>query len=162
MKSPTGYARVGIGLPRLLPVFALGLWVFAIQPAAADEPHPAQAGKSRQNCAEPASPGAPQGSAGLRVYVDPQTGKLAAPPAGAPPASVPPEGRRPDRVPPPRPEFSTSGEGLVEIVDPVPGRGVTVDLQGRFRSSLTATVGPEGKATIRHETRCPDGADSKR
>ncbi len=152
MKSPTGYARVGIGLPRLLPVFALGLWVFAIQPAAADEPHQAQAGKSRQNCAEPAPPAAPRGSAGLRAYVDPQTGEL----------TTPPEGRRPDRVPPPRPEFSTSSEGLVEIVDPVPGRGVTVDLQGRFRSLLTATVGPDGKATIRHETPCADGADSKR
>ena len=152
MKSPAGCAGVAIGLSRFLPVFALGLWFFSIEPATADKPHQAEAGKSRHNCAEPASVGAPQGSAGLRAFVDPQTGKLAAPPAGG----------RPDDLPVPQADLSTSDEGLVEVPLPAPGRGVMVRLQGRFRSSLTATVDPDGKTRIRHETPCADGAGSKR
>ena len=88
----------------------------------------------------------------MRAFVDPQTGELTTPPAGGPP----------DDVPAPRSALSTSDEGLVEITDPRPGRGVRVGLRGRFRSSLTATVGPDGKVRIRHETPCADGADSKR
>ncbi len=152
MRSPAGFRGVEIGLPMLLSAFALGLWVFAIQPAAADEPRPAPAGKSRPNCVIPAQPAAPPASPGLRAFVDPQTGELTRPPVG----------RRPDGVPAPRAELSTSGEGLVEVPVPAPSPGVMVHLQGRFRSDLTATVGPDGKVRVRHETPCADGADSKR
>jgi hypothetical protein len=51
---------------------------------------------------------------------------------------------------PPDDALSTSSEGLVETLSPVPGGGVKVDLQGRFRSPLIATQDAEGKITIQH------------
>lgn len=72
----------------------------------------------------------------MRVYIDPVTGEFAEPPAGAAPALSA--------------SSSTSHAGLVETRSRVPGGGVTVDLQGRFRSSLVATMGTDGKIAIRH------------
>ena len=81
-----------------------------------------------------------QGSPGLRVYIDPLTGEFAVPPPGSDAqASTTSQGA-----------YSTSHEGLVETPSPVPGGGVMVDLQGRFRSPLTATVGADGKIKMRH------------
>jgi hypothetical protein len=82
--------------------------------------------------------GAPTPASGpsMRAYVDPATGKLLKkPPPGA-------------RVPPATAESSRSSQGLVE--EPVPGGGVKVDLQGRFRSPLVATVRPDGSVGVRH------------
>ncbi|MHC4984477.1 MAG: post-PEP-CTERM-1 domain-containing protein, partial [Planctomycetota bacterium] len=79
-----------------------------------------------------------RGSSGFRAYVDPETGELTEPPSDAlaeePPAAA----------------FSTSHEGLVETPSPAPGGGVMVDLQGRFRSPLTATVDADGKVRMQH------------
>ena len=72
------------------------------------------------------------GQAGQWIHVDPQTGKrVPAPPAAALAG---------------RPEFSTSHQGLVE--KPAPGGGMMIDLQGRFRSAGTASVGPDGKPVV--------------
>jgi hypothetical protein len=84
--------------------------------------------------------GAVEGAAGMRIYRDPVTGELRDPPAEAP-AQVP---LLPDDA------LSTSSEGLVETPSPMPGGGVKVDLQGRFRSPLIATQDGEGKITIQH------------
>jgi hypothetical protein len=83
--------------------------------------------------------GAPvqQGASGFRAYVDPETGELTEPPSDAPAEE-------------PAAAFSTSDEGLVAVPSPVPGGGVMVDLQGRFRSPLTATVGADGKVRMQH------------
>lgn len=47
--------------------------------------------------------------------------------------------------------FNISGEGLTEKSSAVEGGGVQVDLEGRFRSPRTATIGPDGKVHIGHE-----------
>jgi hypothetical protein len=47
--------------------------------------------------------------------------------------------------------FNISGEGLTEKPSTVEGGGVELDLQGRFRSPRTATIGPDGKVHIGHE-----------
>jgi hypothetical protein len=76
----------------------------------------------------------------MRIYRDPVTGELGDLPAEAPAqVSLPPDDT-----------LSTSSEGLVETPSPVPGGGVMVDLQGRFRSPLIATQDAEGKITIQH------------
>jgi hypothetical protein len=46
--------------------------------------------------------------------------------------------------------LSTSHLGLVQVPSPVRGGGVIVDLQGRFRAPLLATVGEGGQVAIRH------------
>lgn len=78
----------------------------------------------------------PHGTAGMRIYVDPDTGEVGVPPAGS-------QAAVPDAA------FSTSSDGLREV--PSPESGSMVDLQGRFRSPLMATIGPEGKLNIRHQ-----------
>ena len=72
---------------------------------------------------------------GMRAYADPRTGTL---------RSTPPPGTA---MPAPA-AFSRSGAGLVETR--APDGGVTIDLQGRFRSPLVATVGPDGTLHIDH------------
>jgi len=80
----------------------------------------------------------PTGSAGRKIFVDPVTGKLIPPPAQ--PALV---------LPQTEDALSTSGEGLREIPGKTRGGGIKIDLQGRFRSTVTATVNPDGKLTTR-------------
>ena len=74
---------------------------------------------------------------GMRVYIDPVTGKPTAPPPGSV-VTQPADGGH----------LSTSSQGLAEEV--VPGKGVRLNLQGRFQSSTTATVGKDGKLEIEH------------
>ena len=81
--------------------------------------------------ADPASDAAPPASAGSRINVDPQTGKRIPVPSSGEGVQLPADAA-----------FSTSHSGLVE--KPAPGGGVMVDLQGRFRSAATASVGPDG------------------
>lgn len=83
--------------------------------------------------ADPAAAPAPASGAGSRIKIDPQTGKR---------IPVPSDGV----ALPADPAFSTSHSGLVE--QPAPGGGMMVDLQGRFRSAATATVGPDGTAHV--------------
>ena len=89
----------------------------------------------------------PPGTAsGMKVFIDPQTGAfLQEPPTTGTPLELSPEDRN---------RFSTSHQGLVEEQNPVPGGGVRLDLQGRFRNPLTVTIGPDGNVTMQH--RSPD------
>ena len=90
---------------------------------------------------EPPTNAAASGSSGLGaparagqwIKVDPQTGARVAP--SAPIAAMAPN-----------PAFSTSHQGLVEQA--APGGGVMVDLNGRFRSAATATVGTHGETGV--------------
>ena len=79
--------------------------------------------------------------AGLMAFVDPATGKLVEPSAADLAAFF---ARNPEL----RKALSTSTEGLTEV--PLPGGGYKVDLQGRFRSTIVATVGPDGKPRLGH------------
>ncbi len=87
-----------------------------------------------------------QGSPGLRAYVDPVTGEFGVPPSWA--------ARRVEALAP-GPAYSTSHEGLVETPSPVPGGGVMVDLQGRFRNPMTAMLDADGRTKMQH-TPCLD------
>ena len=81
---------------------------------------------------------------GFRAYVDPQTGELAAPPVGAVTA-----------VPEVTGALNTSTEGLMEVPGTTSAGGMTVDLRGRFRSTMVSTVDAAGRTV----TRClPDRA----
>ncbi|MCW5550839.1 MAG: hypothetical protein KIS67_01605 [Verrucomicrobiae bacterium] len=75
-------------------------------------------------------------SAGRRVYMDPATGRPSSGPPPIPPGLA--------RFPEVANALSTSSEGLRELPVPIPGGGVMVDLQGRFRSLVTATVNADG------------------
>jgi hypothetical protein len=79
----------------------------------------------------------------LIIHVDPQTGAVIPAPA---PGTAPLELSAQERN-----ALSTSHEGLTEVQSSVPGGGYSIDLQGRFQSPLTATIGPDGKVRIGHE-----------
>lgn len=89
----------------------------------------------------------------MRVYVDPNTGEILQPPAGAP-ANETIESQEEEA-------FSTSSEGLVETPSPVPGGGVILDLQGRFQSPLVATQRPDGQISIEHKPVAPGCGEKK-
>jgi hypothetical protein len=94
----------------------------------------------------------PAGAANMRVYTNPNTGEIIQPPAGAPAAETPESLEK---------AFTTSSQGLVETPSPVPGGGVMIDLQGRFRSPLVATQGADGKVLIEHAPVVPDSSEKK-
>jgi hypothetical protein len=80
---------------------------------------------------------APVAAQGMRVYRDPQTGKLGPPPPGiTPPGLTAAEQRMLNR----------SDQGLRPLT--LPGGGVAIDLQGRFRNMAVATVGADGQAVV--------------
>lgn len=114
--------------PRLRVALAVGVCVLASPVVGLAEPGPeAPANAAASGTPDTATPA----RAGSWINVDPQTGqRIPAPPGGvAIPAS---------------PAFSTSHQGLVE--EPAPGGGMMIDLQGRFRSAASATVGADGTA----------------
>jgi hypothetical protein len=78
---------------------------------------------------------------GMTGFVDPATGRIVPPPAadstGPRPMSVQEQNA-----------FSTSPQGLV--VEPSPGGGERVNLQGRFQQPLVGTITADGKAKFDH------------
>lgn len=91
----------------------------------------------------PAEAGQLQNQGGFRAYIDPNTGQLTSP--------TPEQAR--EAFPPLSPELqnaiSTSHEGLKQ--QEIPGKGVMVDLQGRFQKSAIATVNDSGEVSISHD-----------
>jgi hypothetical protein len=79
-------------------------------------------------------------TAGLKAYVDPDTGEWLEGPSG-PPIAAP---------------HDSSASGLREVRSKHPDGGVGIDLEGRFQSPLEATVRPDGKASIRHLPATPE------
>jgi hypothetical protein len=146
----------------LLGALALLLSVDGSQSAAAAEKQHQDRPKAAQlGCPEPVvthgkkadgnqNVGGATGSGGIRAYIDPATGQL----VDTPPDSVPAPQLPADGV-------KTPVEEPVEIQSPVPGGGIKVDLKGRFRGPLTATVGPDGKIVIQHKP-CDEHSDPKR
>ena len=141
-------------------LLALTLWGVGNQPAVAEDALAIRCAETaRRIGVERTRPGttvakgiegqvaaAPQGSPGLRVYVDPVSGEFSAPPPWA---------ARPDEAFAPQAAYSTSHEGLVETPSPVPGGGVMVDLQGRFRNPMTLMLDADGRTKMQH-TSCLD------
>jgi len=94
------------------------------------------AGFAERDTALPTS-GAPDASAPARagswIHIDPTTGRRVAHPTAR--AAIAAD-----------PAFSTSHEGLIQ--EPAPGGGMMLNLQGRFRSATTVTVGADGKPAV--------------
>jgi hypothetical protein len=78
----------------------------------------------------------PAASAGLRVHVDPRTGRIVPPPKNAAPDPVAKE------------MFKSSHEGLVEERGTTAAGGFKVDARGRFRSAVTVSIGPDGRPVM--------------
>ena len=83
------------------------------------------------------SPATNVGSAGITVYIDPATGQIAPPVSGK---TLPPVTLSPDMLQ----AVSSSSVGLNEVKNPLPGGGYSVDLQGRFQSTIGVTIAPDG------------------
>jgi hypothetical protein len=129
---------------RYAPLFAVVCVVAAVLPASAEEGQP-----PAPHGGTDVSKDAP----GMRAFVDPQTGGLVREPApGTAPLELSPAESN---------AFSTSHQGLVEAPSTVPGGGFKLDLQGRFQSPLTATVGPDGKVTTQHQHADGPSGDKK-
>jgi hypothetical protein len=77
---------------------------------------------------------------GMRVYRDPQTGRLGPPPPDLAPIGLTTAEQR---------MLSRSDQGLRPRT--LPGGGVAVDLQGRYRNMAVATVGADGQAAVNCE-----------
>ena len=120
----------------------------AASPVVAGESKPAPAGQAQQapDAGAPRPSGTPA-PPGLIIYIDPQTGQFVKEPApGTVPLQFSPQLQN---------ALSTSDQGLVEEPSAVPGGGVKVNLQGRFRSPLFATTDANGKAKIQHLDEMP-------
>ena len=82
------------------------------------------------------------GVAGMKLYIDTETGEFVVP-SGKVPSAKPPSVAQ-ERM------FSTSSKGLIKRSSNVPGGGESVSLQGRFMSPLILKIGPDGKQSINH------------
>ena len=92
-------------------------------------------------------------AAGMMIHIDPQTGAILREPApGTVPLPLTPQLQN---------AFSTTHQGLAEVLMSGPGGGVKVDLQGRFQSPLFATVDANGKIKIQHLHESPGSGDRK-
>jgi len=100
---------------------------------------------------EDVQPPLTQEQQGMKIYLDPVTGKPSIPPTGAAVAGT--------TSPAVSSSLNTSTQGLVE--QPAPGGGMMLDLKGRFQSSTKATVGKDGSIVIEHLPTTQSSALSK-
>jgi hypothetical protein len=78
--------------------------------------------------------------AGMIVHIDPTTGAILDHPAtGATKLDVPAELAE---------RWSTSSEGLIEQPNPSGGKGMYMNLQGRFENGTVATITTDGKLSV--------------
>ena len=132
-----------------LPPIIVALLVVSALGLSGDQARPPRAVPTANSASN--SPNEREGSSiaarGRRVVIDPVTGKLV--PTRLPGAAIAaPELNNP---------LSTSGEGLREVPGRTRGGGVKLHLQGRFRSTITATTSSEGHVT----TRCRTESDTR-
>jgi hypothetical protein len=144
-------------LSTFLLVAATGLmWLARPAHSAEKSPVPPQvsAAPSSSESSHPARrDGTPEGAPGMRVYVDPETGRFEQePPRGRPPLSLSPQARE---------ALSTSHEGLAEVPSKGPAGGFKLNLKGRFRSPLFVTVDAHGKLGMQHLDDAPETHNKK-
>ncbi len=108
----------------------------------------ATGGDEREGTPRPGAAGpAPPGTAGMRVFLDPQTGRVIAP----------------DQLPPEA--LSALEQAMLRrdtgglIQRSLPSGAVVVDLQGRFHNFAVATIEPEGGVST---TRCLTSGEAAR
>ena len=105
--------------------------------ASSDSSQPPQGAAQVTETRQPAA-AATEKASGMIIHIDPKTGEiLSKPPATPLPA-----------------DKSTAGtqKELREVPSKVPGGGVMIELDDRFKTPLKATVGPDGKVTIEHQS----------
>ncbi len=90
-------------------------------------------------------------SAGMRVYVNPETGAIEPPPAGSAPVGAAAS----------QDALNSSSAGLVAVEGPTEGSGVMVDLQGRFQSTVGVEIGADGSVLTRCDSRVPQASEKK-
>jgi hypothetical protein len=135
MKETAYWRKMRLGA--VLNFVVVSAWfALDLQPANAIEP-------AQPVAAPPAtSASAPQKDPGMKIFVDPKTGKISKP---APQLELPEASQKSLEITKePSPE-------LFEAPSPRPGGGVMIDLKGQFRSPLKATRDAEGKLSIKHE-----------
>ena len=88
---------------------------------------------------------APSSGAGMRVYVDPQTGEI----TDTPPAEEGARARSTETAP-------STTQDAEPVVQPAPGGGVMIDLGDRQQHEMRVTVGKDGAAN----TRCLEPGDA--
>jgi hypothetical protein len=126
----------------------IACFVAAERPAFSEEGSPAPSAQTPAGLSvsvpqpSPETPDASEGTPGMKVYIDPRTGRIVseAPPGIAPLPLTPKE----------QSALSTSHQGLVQAPSSLPGGGVKLDLQGRFQSPLIATTDANGEVKIQH------------
>jgi len=117
--------------------------------AVAEVPDTKAVSDATTELADQSAAGALEASAGMRVYVNPNTGRIETPPADVRAAMAAAD----------RAVFETSSAGLQETPSPVAGGGIMVDLQGRFQTPIVATRSADGKLTIDHSPVQPDSKE---
>lgn len=85
---------------------------------------------------------APENAPAIIVHIDPQTGRIITPPSSPSSGQVPQPALDPAK--PPLPELPVT-------LSPVPGGGVMIQLDERFRTPLTATLDADGKVRFEHK-----------
>jgi len=84
----------------------------------------------------------PEGAVNQKVYIDPETGEFINPPKQKNSDSKNSLSSSTTS--------NTSQQGLMESVSPVPGGGMKIDLQGRFRIPLIVEQDNNNKMKIKH------------
>ncbi|MDX1384018.1 MAG: hypothetical protein R3190_10275 [Thermoanaerobaculia bacterium] len=131
---PTRFRRSGTAIVAL--VVAVAAAVAGVT-AASRPDDGARSADSAPTAAEATS----SGRTGVRAWVDPDTGTLSVPPPGALAREQPFALRD---------GLGRSSAGLYEVQ--LPNGAIKVDLQGRFRSAVVATVEPAGGYRLDCET----------
>lgn len=86
------------------------------------------------------------------VHVDPKTGQIITPPAGALAGQIlQPQG---DTAKPPVAQPQ-------QTISPVPGGGVMIHLDERFMTPSTATIDADGKVRVEHQSSVSDSNEKK-
>jgi hypothetical protein len=78
---------------------------------------------------------------GMVVHIDPKTGRIISPPSA---------GVLPGQFPPPLDTTRKLSPEPSETISPLPGGGVSIQLDDRFMSPLTATIDADSKLKLEH------------
>ena len=85
----------------------------------------------------------PDKTQGMRIYLDPETGEVTSQPPGS--AAAQSQKQALQAIKPAITE-------LYETASPTPGGGFMIELKDQFRSPLAATLGGDGKVSVKHQS----------
>jgi hypothetical protein len=148
MKESIAWQQIRLNtLIALIQLASLSAWIALMPPPSnATEPQ-------RPVATSPAtSAAAPQKDPGMKIFVDPKTGKISKP---SPPAELPEASQKSlQEAQEPLPQ-------LFEVPSPRPGGGGMIDLKGQFRNPLKVTRDADGKLSIKHQSGSSSSQEKK-